>query len=280
MVDYGESVWALDDLRKAWTSPAFNLELDTLLAFAPNGEPAGYAELREKSDPFIYLANNHQDIELAGYLLCLLENRALSQKAPVETLTLYSRASEKNKVLKQTFESNGYISSLSFLIMETVLTEQPDASQWADGITVHTFVRGQDEQATYQVDEEASEDKGYHSPLSYEGWAKRMGMDREDFDPTIWFLACEGDETAGVALNVYARETNTGWVDHLSVRRAWRKRGIGKALLLHTFAEFFRRGIQRIKLSVDSKSLTNAPRLYESVGMKTIQQYHIYKKEL
>jgi len=42
----------------------------------------------------------------------------------------------------------------------------------------------------------------------------------------------------------------------------------------------YRRGIPKIKLSVDSKSLTHAPRLYESVGMKTVQQYHIYRKEI
>ena len=128
------------------------------------------------------------------------------------------------------------------------------------------------------TDEEVSKDKGYYDLLSYEGWVKRMGMEKETFDPNLWFLACEGNEIAGVALNVFAKEANTGWVDHLSVRQAWRKRGIGKALLLHSFAEFYRRGIQHIKLSVDSKSLTNAPRLYESVGMKTVQQYHIYRK--
>ena len=105
-----------------------------------------------------------------------------------------------------------------------------------------------------------------------------MGMDKESFDPSLWFLACEGSEVAGVVLNVFAKESNTGWVDHLSVRRAWRKKGIGKALLLHSFAEFYKRGVKKMKLSVDSKSLTNAPRLYESVGMKTVQQYHIYRK--
>jgi len=145
---------------------------------------------------------------------------------------------------------------------------------------VRPFVLGQDEQATYQADEEAAEDKGYHQPLSYEDWIKRMRMDRDFFDPDIWFLACQEDEIAGVALNVYHRDSKNGWVDHLSVRRAWRKKGIGKALLLHSFAEFFRRGVRNIKLSVDSKSLTNAPRLYEQVGMKTIQQYHIYTKEV
>jgi len=105
-------------------------------------------------------------------------------------------------------------------------------------------------------------------------------MDRETFDPGLWFLACQENELVGVALNLYNKETDTGWVDHLSVRRAWRRKGIGKALLLHSFGEFYRRGIRQLKLSVDSKSLTNAPRLYESVGMKTIQQYHIYTKEI
>ena len=143
---------------------------------------------------------------------------------------------------------------------------------------MRSFVPNQDEQATYQADEEAAEDKGYHHPLSYEKWAKRMGMDRKTFDPMNWILACEKDEIAGVALNVMKENSDTAWVDHLSVRRAWRNQGIGKALLLHTFGEFYKRSIHTIKLSVDSKSLTNAPRLYESVGMKTVEKYYVYKK--
>jgi len=53
-----------------------------------------------------------------------------------------------------------------------------------------------------------------------------------------------------------------------------------KTVLLHAFREFYRRNMRHIKRSVDSKSLTNAPHLYESVGMKTIQQYRIYSKNL
>jgi len=116
--------------------------------------------------------------------------------------------------------------------------------------------------------------------LSFDGWVKRVGMDRESFDPSLWFLAVEENEVVGAVLNVYAYEAVTGWVDHLSVRPAWRNKGIGKSLLLHTFGEFYRRRVQRVRLSVDSNSPTSAPRLYESVGMKTIQRYHIYKKEL
>jgi len=166
--------------------------------------------------------------------------------------------------------------------MELVMSEAPAAPQCSNGIVIRTFIPDQDEEATFRADEEASQDKGYHQPLDFEAWSKRMGLRNERFDPSLWFLACEGRsaEIVGVALNIYDKQSDTGWVDHLGVRGAWRNRGIGKALLLYTFGEFHRRGVQRIRLSADSKSLTSAPRLYESVGMKTIQQYYIYKKDL
>ena len=270
--DYGDALLTLETLQKAWQG--LNLESDTCVAFA-DGKLAGYAELLDNDSPSLYLTERN-NVDLAFQFLTILESKAVNRKKA--SVNLFARISAKNKTLLELFAANGYSSKLSFLIMELVLHDAPASPQWTNGITVRPFVTGQDEQATYQTDEEASKDKGYHDPLSYEGWVKRMGMEKETFDPSLWFLACEGNEIAGVALNVFVKESNTGWVDHLSVRQAWRKRGIGKALLLHSFAEFYRRGIQHIKLSVDSKSLTNAPRLYESVGMKTVQQYHIYRK--
>jgi len=272
-VDFGNELRTLTDLQNLWET--IDLDNDTCTAFA-DGQLAGYAELRNNDAPFIYLAERN-NVDLAFQFLTILEEKAATRKKE-ETVNLFTQISEKNNTLLQLFAANGYKSNLSFLIMELELNEPPASPQWPAGIIVRPFIKDQDEQVTYQTDEEASKDKGYHNPLSYEGWVKRMGMEKETFDPNLWFLACEGNEVAGVALNVFDKESNTGWVDHLSVRQAWRKRGIGKALLLHSFAEFHRRGINHIKLSVDSKSLTNAPQLYESVGMKTVQQYHIYRK--
>lgn len=273
-VDYGNALRTIDDLRKSWET--INIENDTCTAHA-DGQLAGYAELLEGDSLYIYLADRG-NIDLAFQLMGILEEKALAHKT--ETVKLFAKISEKNNTLLQLFASKGYRSNLSFLIMEVVLDAPPPAPQWPEGIAVRTFVRDQDEQATYQADEEAAEDKGYHTPLTYDGWVKGMRVEKESFDPSLWFLASEGNEIAGVALNIFSKESNTGWVDHLSVRRAWRNRGIGKALLLHSLGEFYRRGVEHIKLSVDSKSLTNAPRLYEQVGMRTIQQYHIYTKEI
>lgn len=273
-VDFGSAMISLDDLQKRWES--FDLETDTLTAFT-EGELAGYAELRDGDSPFIYLANRN-NLDLGFQLLKYLEQKAAFKAGG--KIQLVTQISERNQPLLQLFASNGYTSSLSFLIMELNLTEYPATPQWPEGIRVRTFDRGLDERITYQIDEEASKDKGYHNPLSYEDWVKRMGMNRDTFDPALWFLAYCGSDVVGVALNTHALEPSAIWVDHLSVLREWRNKGIGKALLLHSFGEFYQRGLKTVKLSVDSKSLTNAPRLYESVGMKVVQQYHIYKKDL
>jgi ribosomal protein S18 acetylase RimI-like enzyme len=71
-----------------------------------------------------------------------------------------------------------------------------------------------------------------------------------------------------------------GWVRILAVRRAWRKRGLGKALLLHAFGELYRRGWRKAGLGVDAGNLTGALGLYTGVGMSEIYRIDRYAKEL
>jgi len=284
MAGYGEPMVSADSLRELWQSPSLDLAQDTWVAIAPDGQVAGYAELQHTSATrlglSLYVADEPRRKDIGTQLLQLVEARASCANTDGSAVVLISRVGEPDETGKQILEEGGYARSLTFLVMERRLTEPPEPVHWPPGITVRAFVPGQDEQATYAADEEASEDKGYHTAMTFEEWAKRTSLNRAGFDPTLWLLACSGDEVAGVALNFYSEATRTGWVDHLGVRRQWRKRGIGRALLLHSFGEFQRRGIPRAVLTVDSNSLTNAPRLYERAGMRTIQQYHIYRKEI
>ena len=71
-----------------------------------------------------------------------------------------------------------------------------------------------------------------------------------------------------------------GWVNILGVRRPWRKRGIGVALLEHSFGEFYRRGILKAGLGVDAESLTGALRLYEKAGMHVHLIFDNYEKTI
>ena len=59
---------------------------------------------------------------------------------------------------------------------------------------------------------------------------------------SLWAIAWDGEEVAGFSLNRY--RMGIGWIRTLGVRRPWRKRGLGEALLLHSFGEYYRRGMQ------------------------------------
>ena len=66
----------------------------------------------------------------------------------------------------------------------------------------------------------------------------------------------------------------------LGVLKPWRNRGIGRALLLHAFAEFRRRGLAKGSLGVDAENISGAVRLYESAGMRVTHRFDIYEKVL
>ncbi len=59
-----------------------------------------------------------------------------------------------------------------------------------------------------------------------------------------------------------------GHVTSLGVRRAWRRQGLGLAILHHAFGKFYRRSKARVLPDADVESPTGATRLYEKAGMR------------
>jgi ribosomal protein S18 acetylase RimI-like enzyme len=139
----------------------------------------------------------------------------------------------------------------------------------------------------YRADNEAFRDHfGFVEAPFEEGFArfKHFMTDYEGFDPTLWFLAMDGRsaEIAGFSLcrpNSY-EDPDLGFVNVLGVRRPWRKRGLGLALLHHSFGEFYRRGKRKAGLGVDAENLTGALRLYEKAGMHIHTAFDLYAKEI
>ena len=103
---------------------------------------------------------------------------------------------------------------------------------------------------------------------TFDEWA-HWHVERDSYDPTLWFLATAGDELAGFSLcRTDPVDPNAGYVSLLGVRRPWRRQGLGEALLLRSFAAFRERGLTRGTLGVDASSVTGATRLYERAGMR------------
>ena len=126
--------------------------------------------------------------------------------------------------------------------------------------------------------EEAFADHWEYQPQSFEDWWQRQ-LARPDHDPSLWFLVRDEEDVVAATRNDPER-SGGGWIGALGVRRAWRGRGLAKALLLHSFREFHRRGQRRVGLGVDSENPTGATKLYESVGMVVDTEQVVWEKVL
>jgi mycothiol synthase len=169
------------------------------------------------------------------------------------------------------FRSRGYDDVRRFWEMEIELDGPPPKPAAA----VETF-RASEARAFYEALDDAFQDHWEHHARPFdEWWANKQNA--PDFDPSVWFLIRDGDEIAAVVRNDPDRNGGAE-VGALGVRRPWRGKGYGRALLLHTFGEFYRRGTTRITLGVDSANPTGATKLYESVGMRVANESVIYER--
>ena len=99
-------------------------------------------------------------------------------------------------------------------------------------------------------------------------------------------LAFSGDDPAGLCAGSIRTQynekngTREGMVEALGVRRAYRKRGLGRALLMRTVRLLAGQGMTSAVLDVDADSPTGATRLYESVGFAERKRSVIMHKTL
>jgi mycothiol synthase len=226
-----------------------------------------------------YVHPNHFGRGIGTAIVRLSEARARENVplAPENArVVLHNWINGRNADACALLEREGYAPIRYFLRMEASLEDAPPAPEWPEGVTVRHFASDEDALRFYETTEEAWTDHWGHVPVAFEDWKqRRMGS---TFDPSLWFIAEEAGEPAGVALCSVSDQL--GWVDTLAVRRPWRKRGLGMALLRHAMGEFHRRGLKRMALGVDSDSPTGATRLYERAGLRMAQQHATYGKEL
>ncbi|HLZ55464.1 MAG TPA: GNAT family N-acetyltransferase [Ktedonosporobacter sp.] len=274
----------LDEVSTYWQTPDFNLATDAWVVLSPEGRIIGSADLDHSQHVRLYSNGDvHPDYQgrgIGSYLLSLTEARALEHiplAAPDARVTLHAGVSSRNIAAQQLLEKHDYRLIRHFWRMGIELNEAPLIAQWAEDITVQTMTVGM-EHAVHEADEEAFQDHWGHMPHTFEEWS-HWTVKRSGFDPSLWFLAMDGDQIAGFALCQDEKEAG-GWVHDLAIRRPWRRKGIGLALLHHAFAEFYRRNIHNVYLGVDAQSLTGATRLYERAGMHVVRQFNRYEKEL
>jgi mycothiol synthase len=173
-------------------------------------------------------------------------------------------------------EAWGYQAVRQVYVMAIDLTEAPPAAEWPDGTRVRTYDPEKDARTTFEAVEDAFRDSWGRPRGRFERFVRQTAT--SDFDPSLWFLAEAEGQIVGVCLAQVI--SGRGWIGAVGVRRSWRNRGLGLALMRHVLVAYYRRGVHHVGLSVDSASRTGAPRLYARAGMHVEETYVVYEKEL
>jgi mycothiol synthase len=222
---------------------------------------------------WIAIAPEHKHIELHEALVDLAEQRVLA--TDVRILTLGALA--EDVASQRLFERLGYAIVRRFYRMKIEFVERPQSPEWPDGIICTAF-EPKEVRAFYEATVDAFAENWDFIQIEFEEW-KRLRFEAPDFDPSLWFVARDGEEIAGFA-RCEADRWGGGWVALLGVRKPWRRRGLGEALLRHAFSEFFARGERQVGLGVDAQNESGATRLYERAGMHVEAEDIVYEKVL
>lgn len=273
---FGEREETEATVRQWLTAPELDLEHDVRLA-VDAGQLVGYADLAPHPEPKYWLDARvpmSAPDEVRDALLGWAESRARERGASLIRAFTYDRDIREKAAL----ERDGYDLIRHSYRMRIDFADDPPEPEWPGGVVARAATEA-DIGAAYETYIETFQDTWEFGADPFEEW--RHWMIEDGLDLSLWFFAEAGGEVAGVALcKPWEAEDGLGWVRVLGVRRPWRRRGLGRALLLHAFGEFRRRGFHAVGLGVDGESLTGAQRLYERAGMRVFRRSDIYEKNL
>ena len=143
-------------------------------------------------------------------------------------------------------------------------------------------VRPKDHRAIWEADDEAFRDHWGHREQTEEDFTGLFAI--PDLDTRLWSVAWDGDEVAGsVQTFVWKSENDVlgvrrGWLEHISVRRPWRRRGVARALIADALRRLRAAGMDQVMLGVDSENATGALELYRSLGFEVKDSGATYRK--
>ncbi len=287
--------------QRAWLENGVHLATDSLVVESADGRVIGYVELSSEH-PFVVhemIGTVHPTFRgqgIGSQLVVWAEQRARQDaaKAPPDArLLLHCPLFDRDLAGQTLLQEHGFTAVREFVHLQMQLTGPPPLPELPAGMEIRPL-QPTDWPKVGPALEEAFAD--HWGVLQYE-----MGEpDDEDDDaprpkrdpaifrpdyfntPGLCFVAWVGDEVAGSCLcnEKTVENPRAGYLGSLSIRRPWRRQGIGQALTQTALAEFYRRGIHHILTDTDGDSFTRAYQFYQKAGMHIYRREIVYEKEL
>jgi ribosomal protein S18 acetylase RimI-like enzyme len=187
-----------------------------------------------------------------------------------------TNVADADAVLEAAIRARGYEPVRHFYSMvRPSLDDLPDAPLPA-GIEIRD-VRPEDMEAIFEAEVEAFRDHwGFVEPGATD--RDRFFNDPVESETSLWRVAWDGPQVAGMVRSYIHTEQNErlgqkrGWVEHISVRRPWRRRGLARALIAASFPLLRERGMTEAALGVDAQNVSGAVSIYERCGFRVVSR--------
>jgi mycothiol synthase len=179
------------------------------------------------------------------------------------------------------YESEGYrIVRYGYLMVRDLADPIADAPL-PEGLEIRPVVEA-DHRRIWDADTEAFLDHwnpAERTETDFEAWYAMP-----EIDTSLWRVAWDGDEVAGSVMTfIWPNENEMlglrrGWLEHISVRRPWRRRGLASALIADSLRGLRVAGMAEAALGVDAENPTGALRIYETMGFHRSRTGVSYRK--
>jgi mycothiol synthase len=202
---------------------------------------------------------------------------------PDGTVLLGAHAEEHEDGARTLYERAGFVPVRQFFLMRRPeLTDVPDLPL-PDGLEMRP-VRPDQHRTIYDAENEAFRDHWGSHDQGEEGF--RQTFNQPDTNTDLWTVAWDGDQVAGVVETWIWSEENVrlgvrrGWLEKISVRRPWRKRGVARALTAAAMVRLREAGMDEAMLGVDSENPNGALGLYVGLGFEVFSRSTAYRRPL
>lgn len=152
------------------------------------------------------------------------------------------------------------------------------------GIEFSSYIKGRDDESALDTMNEAFAEDREFVPLTQERWGYYLAspLFREDLN----LVALAAEEVIGLCLSIISEDRMRelgradGYVNTLCVRQAYRRQGLGTALLLAGLHALKGAGMESATLDTEIDNPSQAMRLYDKVGFREIWRWVDYSKEM
>lgn len=225
----------------------------------------------------------NQGIETVMIQWCEARLKVVAEKHPHDSQRFFQTYSSAFKpAFNMILETQGYEAARYFIEMSRSLDDIP-AAELPDGIKVLP-VDGRDARKVWEAANEAFRDHWGFSQPKDEDYVSYKGS--KYFQPELWQVAWDGDEVVSSVMNYIDHDynkkfnRNRGWTENISTRREWRRRGIAKALIVHSMHMHKAKGMTKVALGVDTNNPNGALELYQSLGYVKDKTWITYRKPM